>query len=514
MPDRRSNNKRLAKNTISLYIRMLLNMAISLYTSRIILSTLGFEDYGLYNVVGGVVVLFTFMQSALTSATQRFLNYAIGEKSFSKLQSTFSTSVYIHLSIAFIVLILAETIGLYIILNTLNIPHERLSAAFWVYQMSIFSCIIVIISLPYNAIIIAREKMTTFAYISIFEASLKLAIVYLLLLFKYDKLIIYAILMLISQLIIRSIYQLYCKRHFPETTLIKTLDWNLIKKLGVFIGWNLFGNIAMIGLSQGLNIVLNMYHGLAVNAARAIAVQVQSTINGFCSNFQVAINPQITKACAEKDFQYMFSLVFRSCKFSFFVLFILGLPVIIEIDSILHLWLKDVPEYTPNFVRIILCISLIDSISNGLGAAIMAFGKIKYYQIINSMILLMTIPTALHFLKYGISPLIVFGCHWFFDLISQFARILFVKHYYFSNFKISNFIKSVYLPIISIIIISPIIPLATHYYMPNSIYRLIAVVIISTITTGITIFFIGLDKAEKNLIKTSINNLLIKIQKK
>lgn len=513
MPDRRSNNKRLAKNTISLYIRMLLNMAISLYTSRIILSTLGFEDYGLYNVVGGVVVLFTFMQSALTSATQRFLNYAIGEKSFSKLQSTFSTSVYIHWFIALIILILAETIGLFIILEKLNIPHDRLSAALWVYQMSIFSCIIVIISLPYNAIIIAREKMATFAYISIFEATLKLIIVYFLLLINFDKLITYAILMFIIQLLIRSIYQLYCKKHFPETTLIKTLDWNLIKKLGSFIGWNLFGNTAMIGLSQGLNIILNMYHGLTVNAARAIAVQVQSTINGFCSNFQVAINPQITKTCAAKDFQYMFSLVFRSCKFSFFVLFILGLPIIIEIDNILHLWLKDVPEYTPNFVRIILCISLIDSISNGLGAAIMAFGKIKYYQIINSVILLMTIPTALYLLRNGYSPLIVFVCHWFFDLVSQFIRLLFIKHYYYSSFNVKSFIKNVYLPIISVIIISPIIPLSTYYLMPDSIYRLMTVVIVSITSTGSAIYIIGLDKSEKNLIKSSINNLITKIRK-
>lgn len=504
-----SNNKRLAKNTILLYIRMLLNMVISLYTSRIVLATLGFEDYGLYNVVGGVVMMFTFMQSALTSSTQRFLNFAIGEKSFDKLQRTFSTSVYIHFLVAIIVFILAQTIGLFFIFDKLNIPQERLNAAFWVYQMSVCSCITIIISLPYNAIIIARERMSTFAYISILEVSLKLLIVYLLQISPFDKLIVYSILMFTVQLSIRSIYQCYCKKHFLETKLIKSFDISLIKKLGSFIGWNLFGNIAMIGLTQGINIILNMCNGLIVNASRAIAVQVQGAINGFCSNFQVAINPQITKACASKNYDYMMSLVYRSCKFSFFVLFMLSLPVIIEINKILTLWLKEVPLYTANFIQIILCISLIDSVSNGLGAAIMSNGRIKYYQMINSFILLMTLPLSFFFLKQGYPPAIVFIVHWCFDLLSQFARLFFVKHYY-SNFSIITYIKKVYIPILMITITAPILPFIVHTSLPDSMFRLISVIILSITSTSLTIYILGLEKTEKELLRTSIKNIINK----
>ena len=490
---------------------MLLNMAISLYTSRIVLSTLGFEDYGLYNVVGGVIALFSFMQTALTSATQRFLNFALGENSFKQLRLTFSTSIYIHLFVAVFIFIIAQTIGLYFILEKLNIPSERLNAAIWVYQMSICSCITIIISLPYNALIIAHERMDTFTYISILEVVLKLVIVYFLKLIDSDKLIIYAILMFVIQLIIRCIYQLYCKKHFPETQLIKSFDKSSIKKLGAFIGWNLFGNIAMIGLSQGINILLNIYNGLAINAARAIAVQVQGAVNGFCSNFQVAINPQITKSCACRNYDYLISLVIRSCKISFFVLFLLALPIIIEIDEILIIWLNNVPNYTSNFVRIILCISLIDSISNGLGAAIMANGKIKIFQITNSIILLMTIPISLYLLKHNFNPISVFITHWTFDLISQISRLLFVRYFY-PNFSLIIFFRKVYLPVLMIVIISPILPLFIHFILPTSILRVGVVIITAIITTTLSIYLLGLDKSEKEFLHIYLHKIIIKIK--
>ena len=285
-----SNSKRLAKNTIMLYIRMLLNMVISLYTSRLILQVLGIDDYGIYNVVGGLVAMFTFMQSALTSATQRFLNYALGENNFHQTQMTFSTSVYIHIFMAIIVLLLAESIGLWFFHEKLVIPENRMNAALWTYKLSFLSCVFILVSLPYNAIIIAHEKMSAFAYISIFEGCAKLLIVYLLLIVNHDKLISYAILMFCIQLLIRIIYQYYSNKHFPETKLIWSINKKLIKSLSNFTIWNLLGNIAMIGLTQGVNILLNMFAGLAVNAARAIAVQVQGAINGLCQNFQVAIN--------------------------------------------------------------------------------------------------------------------------------------------------------------------------------------------------------------------------------
>ena len=506
-----SNSKRLAKNTIMLYIRMLLNMVISLYTSRLILQVLGIDDYGIYNVVGGLVAMFTFMQSALTSATQRFLNYALGENNFHQTQMTFSTSVYIHIFMAIIVLLLAESIGLWFFHEKLVIPENRMHAALWTYQLSILSCVIILVSLPYNAIIIAHEKMSAFAYISIFEGCAKLLIVYLLLIVNHDKLISYAILMFCIQLLIRIIYQYYSNKHFPETKLIWSINKKLIKSLSNFTIWNLLGNIAMIGLTQGVNILLNMFAGLAVNAARAIAVQVQGAINGFCQNFQVAINPQIYKSCAAKDYQYMISLVHRRCKFSFFVLFILALPFFFEIEQVLHIWLTEVPTYTADFIRIMLAISLVDSISNGIGAAIIANGQIKYYQITNSIILLLVIPSSYIMLSANFHPLWVFIIQLFFDIIAQIVRLFYARHYV--PFSIKTFFHSVYLRIGIVTILSCIIPGLYFYFMPSSFLRLILLSGTSVITSIIIIYFIGMSYNEKMMIKETIYKKLHKNNK-
>ena len=357
------NNKRIAKNTLLLYFRMLFTMAVSLYTSRVVLNTLGVEDFGVYNVVGGVVAMFGFINGSMSSATQRYITFALGKGDKTWLQTVFSTTLQIHTLIAGIIVLLGETVGLWFLYNKMQIPADRMDAAFWVLQCSIVATIVMIISVPYNADIIAHEKMSAFAYISILEVVLKLVIVYMLVVFSFDKLILYAFLLLAIQLLIRFCYSIYCNRHFEETKYRHVWDKALFKEMTGFAGWSLFGNLAGVLFSQGLNMLLNVFFGPIVNAARAVAVQVQSAIQQFVGNFQMALNPQITKTYAKGELGDMHSLMFRSARFSFFLLYFLSLPVLFETNFILTIWLKTVPENTVVFLRIMICTSLIYTLS-------------------------------------------------------------------------------------------------------------------------------------------------------
>ena len=317
------NNKRIAKNTLLLYFRMLLMMAVSLFTSRVVLNTLGVEDFGIYSVVGGVVGMFVFINNSMSSATQRYITFALGKGDKNRLQTVFSTTLQIHSLIAVIIVLLGETVGLWFLYNKMQIPADRMDAALWVMQCSIVSMVVMIVSVPYNADVIAHEKMSAFAYISILEVVLKLAIVYLLLVFSYDKLILYAILILMIQILIRFCYSIYCNKHFEETKYKHVWDKKLFKEMTGFAGWSLFGNMAGVLFGQGLNMLLNVFFGPVVNAARAVAVQVQGAIQQFVANFQTALNPQITKTYAAGELNEMHRLMFRSARFSFYLLFFL-----------------------------------------------------------------------------------------------------------------------------------------------------------------------------------------------
>ena len=335
-----STNKRVAKNTLFLYFRMILIMLVTLYTSRVVLAELGIKDYGIYNVVGGVVMMFSFLNNCMSSATQRFMTFELGKGDMQKLRNVFAASLNIHIFIALIIVILAETIGLWFVNEKLVISHDRIFAANWVYQFSILTFCVNIIQVPYNAVLIAHEKMSIYAYISILEVLLKLGIVYLLAIVSSDKLIVYGMLVFIVQLIIRCIYQAYCKRHYEESKF--KLFWNkyLYKQMSSFAGWNLFGSVAWLLRDQGLNIVLNLFFGPAINAARGIASQVSNAVIGFISNFQVALNPQITKNYATGHILEMEKLSYMGIKFSFLLLFIMVFPICLNIDYILHLWLE------------------------------------------------------------------------------------------------------------------------------------------------------------------------------
>ena len=349
-----SNKQRIAKNTIMLYIRMLLIMGVSLYTSRLVLKALGVTDYGIYNVVGGVIVSLSFLSGALASANTRYITYALGQNKRDELRKVFKILKTIQIVFAFSIFVLAETIGLWFVYEKLVIPECRMVAALWVYQFTIISFIISILSVPYNALIISHEKMSAFAYISIYEAITKMLVVLVLPLFTWDKLMVYGLFLLFVQISIRFIYIIYCRHKFPESKTGYGWENEMGKEMLAYTWWCSFGHLAVVGYTQGLNILLNLFFGPVVNAARGIAIQVQGAVVGFCNNIQTAIDPQIIKAYAAENMGEMYKLIVLSSKFSYYIMLILAIPIMINIDYILHLWLVEVPEYANSFIRIFL----------------------------------------------------------------------------------------------------------------------------------------------------------------
>ena len=509
MSEIQSNNKRIAKNTLFLYFRMLFTMGVSLFTSRVVLQTLGIEDFGVYNVVGGIITMFTFINSAMVSSTQRYLNYELAIGNIKRLRSVFNTSLQIHILIAVVIIILGETVGLWFLLNKLIIPEGRMIAAMWVYQCSILACVISILSMPYNADIIAHEKMSAFAYISILEVSLKLVIVYLLYVLPFDKLILYALLILFVQLFIRFIYSIYCHRHFEESQFTLSVDRKLLKEMSGFAGWSFCGNLASILFTQGLNMMLNIFFGPVVNAARGIAVQVQSAIQQFVGGFQTAINPQITKSYASGNLEQMYTLLFRSARFSFMLLFFLSLPVILETRFILTIWLKTVPSDTVIFTQLMICISMLFAIANPLMIVNQATGNIKFYQLIVGGLLLLILPISYVFLKLGAPAYSVFIIHLSVESIAQLARMIMLKR--LVKIPLSAYCKNIYLPLLAVVIVSCIFPNYIKGLMDEGWIRFFIVGFACVISVSISIMLFGLTKSERELLLNKLNN---KIKKK
>lgn len=363
MSNTNKDTKRIAKNTLLLYFRMFIMMFISFYTSRVVLNVLGVEDFGLYNIIGGIVVLFSILNGALSSSTQRFLNYEIGKDNKAGVTSVFKNSLSLHLILICVILILSESIGLWYVNNLLDVPIGRLRAANYIYQFTIATFVLNVLRVPFNASIIAYEKMNFYAYISIAEAILKLLIVYLLLMSVYDKLIIYGFLMMMVTLIINMAYIIYCSYSFNDIKI--GLSWNKekIKSITSFSGWNLFGSVAVVSSQHGINLILNYFCGVALNAAAGIANQVTSAMYGFISNFQVAFNPQIVKLYAQNKKEDFFKLIFRASKFSFILFWLIGLPVLLTTPIIFDIWLNQIPEHSVSFTRIIIIYLLIDALN-------------------------------------------------------------------------------------------------------------------------------------------------------
>ena len=504
------NNKRIAKNTLLLYIRMLFMMAVSLYTSRVVLQTLGVEDFGIYNVVGGVVSMFSVISGSLSAAISRFITYELGTGNKDKLIKIFSSSVTIQLGLGLIILILAEVIGVWFLNTKMTIPINRLYAANWVFQLSILTFIINLVSVPYNAAIIAHERMSAFAYISILEVVAKLVIVYMLLLSPIDRLIFYAILMASVALIIRFVYGLYCKRHFEECTYHFIFDKALLKKMFGFAGWNFIGAASAVLRDQGGNIVINLFCGPAVNAARGIAYQVNTAIHGFVSNFMMALNPQITKSYASGDREYMMTLIYQGARLSFYILLLLSLPVIINVHYILSLWLKIVPEHTTLFVQLVLVFAMSESISNPLITAMLATGKIRNYQIIVGGLQMMNLPISYILLRNGCIPesvLIVAIC------ISQCclaARLYMLRG--MIGLSVREYMSKVYFNVLAVTILSAILPVISFYYLNETFISFIMICVISIFCTILVIYFVGCNEKERQFINEKINIIKTKLK--
>ncbi len=509
MTDTSQNNKRIAKNTLLLYARMLFLMVISLYTSRVVLNTLGVEDYGINNVVSGFIGMLGFLSGSLGAASSRFITYDLGIGDMPTMKRTFGNIVTIHLLLAVIILILGETIGLWFVLNKLQIPENRMTAALWVYQFSIFSFMLSIVSVPYNATIIAHERMKAFAYITIVDAVLKLLIVYLLVVIPYDKLIIYAILFFCIQVFDRVVYGVYCYRHFEETKTKLAFNKKLFKEIFSFAVWTMNGNLAVIGYTQGINVLLNMFFGPVVNAARGVAVQVQGVVTGFCNNFQMALNPQLTKSYAQNDLEHMQQLLKVSSKFSFFLLFIISLPLILEAPLVLKWWLGIVPEHTVNFLRLILCSSMLIALSNPLVVSVHATGKIKKFQVIEGTMLLCIVPIAYVLLKFfGIRPEYVFCVHIAVEILTQYVRVRIVLP--MISMKCIDYFKEVIVPIIKVIVITPILPLIAYNYIGQSVITFFIICFISVICVLGGVYYWGCLKSEREFAINKIRQIVFR----
>lgn len=391
----------MAKNAMILYFRMLLIMAVSLYTTRIVLQTLGIDDFGIYSVVAGFVTILGFLNGAMSSATQRFLAFELGKPGKKNIKGIFSMSMNIHILIALVVLILGETIGLWFFQNKMTIPIDRVNAAIWVFHLSLLSSIVTIISVPYNALIIAHEKMEVFGWISIIDVFLKLIIVFILVFLGVDKLILYSVLSLFVVFIIFIIYNRYCRLTFPESIFRFYWDPQIFKKMFSYTSWNLWGNIAAVMSTQGVNVLLNIFFGPSINAARAISMQVSGALNSFVQNLQVAVNPQIIKSYAAQELQYMYNLVCYGAKYNFFILLFLSAPVLINTEIILNIWLGTVPKETYILLKLIIINILVDSISAPLITLAQATGRIKLYQSVVGGILLLNVPFSYILLKMG-----------------------------------------------------------------------------------------------------------------
>jgi O-antigen/teichoic acid export membrane protein len=512
MPDRTADNNRIAKNTLYLYGRMLFTMLVTLYTSRVVLNALGASDYGLYNVVGGVVVLFSFLNSAMSSATQRYLNYDLARNDKEHLKIVFRTAIQIHCLIALVVLILAETIGLWFVCTYLKIPDGRMTAAIWVYQFSIFCTVCNIITLPCMADVIAHERMNVYAVISIIDVIVKLLVAISLTFVSFDKLIYYAFLLCFIQLLNTALYYIYNSRNFEEFNINLKKDQPLFKEMASFAGWSLWGNAAGALFTQGINILLNIFFGHVVNAARGIAVQVQSAVNAFVLNIQMAINPQITKSYAVGDMQRMHSLMFASSKICFFLLFFIVLPLSIEAKEVLVVWLKNVPDHTVWFLRLVLFVSLVDTLGNPYIIANQATGKVKVYQAVIGGILLMIVPIAYIVLKLGGNPESVFIVHLCIAIIAQVFRVLMMRP--LIDLSVKTYLIKVIFPILSVVVIAPIVPFLYYMNTESSVLNFFIVCTLCVIFTAFPVYFLGLNQNEKLMVKESLHVWSSKLRSK
>ena len=487
-------------------------MAVSLYTSRVVLNALGVEDFGIYNVVGGVVAMFSMLSGSLSSAITRFITYELGTGNQENLKKIFSSAVTIQIGLAVLIILLAEAVGVWFLNVKMNIPDVRMVAANWVFQFSILTFAINLISVPYNASIIAHERMSAFAYISILEAIGKLTIAFLIVISPMDKLIFYAILMCAVALIVRFAYGVYCKRHFEECTYRFIFDKDLLKRMFGFAGWNFIGATSAVLRDQGGNVVINLFCGPAANAARGIAFQVNTAISGFVTNFMTALNPQITKSYAAGDRKYMMTLIFQGARLSFYMLLLLSLPVLINTHYILGLWLKIVPDHAVLFVQLVLVFAMSESISNPLITAMLATGKIRNYQLVVGGLQMMNLPVSYILLHMGMFPETVIVVAIVISQCCLAARLVMLRG--MIGLSVRKYMKEVYINVLVVTVIAAIIPFLLAIKLEESFLNFVLLCLISLICTGIAIYYVGCNRVERQFILNKLNTIKNKLNKK
>lgn len=502
-----TKQKRLAKNTILLYGRTLITMCITLYTSRLVLEMLGVDDFGIYNVVGGLVVMLSVLTSSLMTAINRFISYELGLKSSDRLNLIFNTSLNVQIIISIVIILLGETVGTWFLNHYMVIPHDRMVAANWVFQCSIFTFVLNLISIPYSASIIAHEKMAAYAYICIFEAVIRLCAILLLLYSSYaDKLIAYALLQLGVAGIIRLIYGIYCNKSFSECKYRLIIDSSLLKEMLRFAGWNLFSNCSYVFNTQGVNILINIFFGVALNAARGIAVQVENAIMNFVNSFTTAINPQIIKAYSSGDESYLTKLVIDGAKYSFFMTIAFVLPILLDTSYILKLWLKDVPLFAVIFVQLSFIYTVINTMGNTGYFACVAHGDMKYYSLHLTTISILVFPLTWLSYRFGLPVETCYLINGGIALICFFVRLNILKK--FIGLNPFLFLKRMFLPAILITMCSIIPPYILKENMNPGLLRLGMIVVVSEASLALCIYMFGLQKTERHYVKNQAKRLI------
>lgn len=499
------NTRRIAKNTIFLYVRMLFSMLVSLYTSRLVLQALGVEDYGIYNVVGGFVAMFSMISSSLSSSVSRFLTFELGRGDIDRLKRVFSTSVSIHLILSVIVVIMTETVGVWFLNTHMTIPDERLYAANFVFQASVVSFVFGLLSVPYNSSIIAHEHMNIFAYIGMGDILLRLFIV---LYIAYaplvgDKLITYSLFLVAVSVVVQVFYILYCRTHFQECRSRIHFYRNIFKEMGTFAFWNFIGCTAGLLKEQGVNILLNIFIGPVLNAARGIASTVNNAITSFASNFMTALNPQIIKSYASGDYEYMNNLVERGSRFSFYIIWVFILPVMLETEFILRLWLGTYPEYTVAFVRLVLILSAVDILSNTLINLQVATGKIRNYQLAVGGMLMMNFPLSYLCLKFGFSPVSVYIVAIVVAVCCLVLRLLFLRRMV-EKFSMTAFLRNVSANVLKVVFVASILPFSIFLLMDDGWFRFLVLVPLGMICAVCSIYWVGCSAPERSFISAKL----------
>ena len=507
------NSRRIVKNTLMLYVRMLVLMLIGFYTSRVVLEALGETDFGVYNVVGGVVAMFTVISGALNSAISRFVTFELGKGEgkdeacrTAQLNKVYSTAVLIQAAIALIVAVIAEPVGIWFINNEMTIAPERIPAAIWVLHFSVFSFVVNLLSVPQMASITAHERMSAYAYIGLLDGFLRLMVAFLILRSPFDRLVSYASLMAVAVLVVRITYGLYCRRNFEECRFRPVFDRKLVKEMFAFAGWNFIGVSSGVLRDNGGNILVNLFFGPAMNAARGVAVQVFTALQGFVTNFMTAVNPQITKSYAAGDYNYLFALIRKSSKMSFYLLFVIALPVLFNTEYLLQIWLKDVPQGTVLFVQLFLIFALSESLSNPMITAMLATGRIRNYQLIVGGIQLLNVPVSYAILKAGATPQSTVMVAIVLSQICFFVRLYLLKRE--TGYEASKHIMTVYINVLTVAAVAVLIPSAIKNLLPEGFAGFLISAAIAVVSAGLSVLYIGCTKDERTDIFEYIRKLI------